>query len=255
MKNLLITAAVLGLLLAPSCSNNQQQNKVAPPMSPTLKTKKINNYLKAVMKEISLENQTGQPDVTRNFYFIMDGSGSMNESTGEDCGDSDGAFSTKIAGANWAITEFLKQVPGDVNMGLYIFDHMGAEERAPLGPADHDKLLHEINEMRVGGRTPLAPAIMHATDTLVEQYKKQLGYGEYRIVIVTDGQAEHIPEAATYAAEYGIPIYSIGLCVGPDHPLRTFSVSYWSADNFEDLAKGLKQTIAELPQFDAKGFE
>jgi hypothetical protein len=43
--------------------------------------------------------------------------------------------------------------------------------------------------------------------------------------------------------------------VGQDHPLRKYSVSYKAADNFEELAEGLKDTLAELDQFDPAEFE
>src|SRR5439155_18012498 len=100
-----------------------------------------------------------------------------------------------------------------------------------------------------------AAAIRFATDRLVKQYQLQRGYGEFRVVVVTDGIADAIPEAATYAATYGIPIYAIGLCIGQDHALRQYAVSYRAADSFNDLATGLEQTLSELPTFEAASFE
>ena len=96
---------------------------------------------------------------------------------------------------------------------------------------------------------------MKPTNQLVEQYKRQLGYGEFRLVVVTDGRADGIPDAASYATRYGIPIYAIGLCVDPGHPLRRYAVSYRAADSFEDLAQGLEETLAELPTYDVTDFE
>ncbi len=109
--------------------------------------------------------------------------------------------------------------------------------------------------IEASGGTPLALAIRYGTERLIRQYKKQLGYGEFRLVVVTDGKAAGIPEAALYAAKHGIPIYAIGLCVGTDHPLRHYSVSYRAADNFADLSKGLADTLAELPNFDVTEFD
>ena len=79
--------------------------------------------------------------------------------------------------------------------------------------------------------------------------------GEYRLVAVTDGRADNIPEAARYAAHFGMPIYAIGLCIGEDHPLRRLAASYRAADSFDDLAQGLEETLAELPDFDPTEFE
>lgn len=197
----------------------------------------------------------GEVSLVRNFYFIFDGSGSMSDMPGGNCkGDQD--FQYKIEGARWAIQEFMKKVPEDINIGLYVFDsHFGQREVIPLGTGNHQKFLAAINQVEAGGMTPLAQAIRYGTDQLVEQYKKQLGYGEYRLIVVTDGIADSIPEAVLYAAKYGIPIYSIGLCIGYDHPLREYAFSYQAADSFVDLARGLEETLAELDVFDPTEFE
>lgn len=196
----------------------------------------------------------GQADLTRNFYFIMDGSGSMREPTTRDCGG-DQRFIDKISGARWAIKKFLENVPEEMNIGLYIFDRDGRREVVPLGKTNRDAFLKAVDNIDAGGGTPLARAIHYGTDQLVAQYKKQLGYGEFRLVVVTDGIANNIPDAALYAAKYGIPIYTIGLCVEENHPLRQFSVSYRAADSFADLSKGLSETLAELPVFDVTQFD
>lgn len=195
-----------------------------------------------------------QPSLTRNIYFIFDGSGSMNAAPDKFC-KGDKRFRKKIDGAKWAIKEFLKKVPKDINIGLYVFDSRGTYEAVPLGPNNFKKFIKAIDKVRPGGQTPLASSIRKGTNKLVNQYKKQLGYGEFRIVAVTDGIADGIPEAAIYATERGIPIYAIGICIGQDHPLRQWAVSYRAADNFSDLAKGLEETLAETPVFDLKEFD
>ncbi|MCP4215403.1 MAG: VWA domain-containing protein [bacterium] len=200
------------------------------------------------------ENVEGEAQLTRNFYFIMDGSGSMGENTGRNCGG-DQKFSDKMEGARWAIKEFLKHVPEDVHIGLYVFDGKDKKEVVPLGGENRQDFIKAVDGIQVGGGTPLARAIRYGTDQLVAKYKKQLGYGEYRLVVVTDGKANGIPGAAIYASRYGIPIYAIGLCVDPNHPLRSFSVSYQAADNFNDLSKGLQDTLAELPSVSVTDFE
>lgn len=200
------------------------------------------------------ENIGEEAQLTRNFYFIMDGSGSMRERTTQDCGGTK-KFPDKISGARWAIKIFLDFVPRDVNIGLFIFDRDGRREVVPLGQGNRQQFLNAVENIDAGGGTPLARAIRFGTDRLVNQYRKQLGYGEFRIVVVTDGIADGIPDAALYAAKYGIPIYAIGLCVKPGHPLRHYSVSYRAADNFSDLSQSLQDTLAELPSFDVTEFD
>lgn len=193
--------------------------------------------------------------LTRNFYFIFDGSGSMNDPPDGEC-TGDQEFNRKIKGAKWAIHEFMKKVPEDINIGLYVFDNVfGKGEVISLGTKNRDEFLAAIDRIEPGGNTPLANAIRFGTDQLIAQYKKQLGYGEFRLVVITDGIASGILEAVLYAAQRGIPIYAIGLCIGDEHPLRQYALSYRAADSFEDLAKGLEETLAELETFDITEFE
>lgn len=199
------------------------------------------------------ENMPGaKADVTRNFYFVFDGSGSMTDN----CGEGDKQFDSKIQGAKWAVHEFMNKVPTDVNLGLFVFDNNSESERVPLGPNNRDAFLTAVDHIDANAGTPLAEAMMVGVDKLVEQYKKQLGYGEYRLVVVTDGEAtgRSIVDAAVYATKFGIPIYTIGFCMGGDHALRQYSVSYRAAGSSADLAHGLEQTLGESDQFDPVEF-
>lgn len=192
--------------------------------------------------------------LARNFYFVIDGSGSMAYAPENTC-SGDKSFGTKLEGAKWAVREFMQKVPNDVNLGLYVFDSRGSREVVPLGSGNNQRFLQEIENIRASGGTPLAESIRFGTGRLIEQYKKQLGYGEYRLVVVTDGQADSIPEAALYSIKFGMPIYAIGLCIGNDHPLQRYALSYRAADSSEDLRKGLEQTLAELPNFNVSEFK
>jgi hypothetical protein len=248
--------SVYNIFLGGGAWSPDAQTSGLPPAAATAQTTARQAPLADVQrKTIPIDdNQPGaQAALTRNFYFVFDGSGSMNDRPDGGC-RGDQKFKTKIDGAKWAAREFLKLVPPDVNVGLYVFDSRGQRELVPLGSAQAKALADGIDQVRAGGGTPLAEAIRFATDRLVKQYKMQLGYGEYRLVVVTDGIAERIPEAATYAAQHGVPIYAIGLCIGTDHPLRRYAVSYRAADSFSDLAAGLESTLAELPAFDAGEF-
>ncbi len=241
---------LVALVMSQACGNRQSSTPVVEHYVGDLPPEWF-----STPQEISLAGvQNGLPELTRNFYFILDGSESMTETTGAQCGG-DQRFRDKMTGAVWALEQFMKTVPDDVRIGLYVFDRSGEREVVQLGLANRDDLIAAVHRVRPGNGTPLADAIKFGTRKLVQQYKQQLGYGEYRLVVITDGEAYKIPEAAIYAAQFGIPIYTIGLCVGADHPLRRFSVSYRAADNFADLATGLSDTLAELQSFDAASFE
>ena len=223
-----------------------------PPTAGTTEEPPVDPYRIEIPLDESLAGD--EASLVRNFYFIIDGSGSMARRTGRAC-RGDQRFRDRLEGAQWAVQEFLKKVPEDVNIGLYVFDTRGQREVVPLAAGNRDRFLSAVNGIWAGGGTPLADAILQGTDKLVAQYQHQLGYGEFRLVVVTDGQADKIPEAAQYASRYGMPIYAIGLCIDEDHPLRRHAVSYRAADNFSDLAQGLEETLAELPSFDATEFE
>lgn len=48
----------------------------------------------------------GEAALTRNFYFIFDGSGSMSESLTRQC-RGDKRFGSRLEGAKWAVEQFL----------------------------------------------------------------------------------------------------------------------------------------------------
>ncbi len=197
----------------------------------------------------------GEASLARNFYFVFDGSGSMAESLNQQC-QGDKRFPNRLAGAKWAVEQFLPHVPPDVNLGLWVFDFRGNEERVPLGPGNRERFLAEVQKTVAGHNTPLTESIEQGVDRLVRKRESQLGYGEFRLVVVTDGEAtgRPLPKAVQYAREHQIPIYTIGLCLREQHELRKYSVSYRAADSIEALQVGLEETLAETPMFDAQTF-
>ena len=199
--------------------------------------------------------QGGAASLTRNFYFIFDGSGSMSEALNKQC-KGDKRFSSRLEGAKWAIEQFLPLVPRDVNLGLWSFDAYGNSERVSLGPDHRDTFLTEVKKVKAGGNTPLTESIAQGVDRLVQQRDKQLGYGEFRLIVVTDGQAtgRPLPEAVAYARQRHIPLYTIGLCIVEGHELRKYSVSYRAADSIQALKLGLEETLAETNAFDPQTF-
>jgi Ca-activated chloride channel homolog len=197
----------------------------------------------------------GEASLTRNFYFIVDGSGSMSEALNKQC-QGDKRFGSRLEGAKWAVEQFIPLVPRDVNLGLWTFDANGNSERLPLGPESRAQFLTAVQKIKAGGRTPLTESIEQGVNRLVQQRDKQLGYGEFRLIVVTDGEAtgRALPQAVAYARERRIPIYTIGLCIGAQHELRKYSVSYRAADSIEALRRGLEETLAETNVFDPQTF-
>jgi hypothetical protein len=195
--------------------------------------------------------------LTRNFYFILDGSGSMNEHPATRCSaDAQSRFSSKIDAARWAIGEFLQQVPPDDRLGLFVFDRGGQREVVPLGTGNREQFLAAVRSVNANGGTPLAEGIIAGVDKLAAQRDRQLGYGDFRLVVVTDGEAtgRRLEDGTTYALKKRIPIYTIGFCVGGTHALFRSSVAYRAANSPAELRRGLEETLGELETFDMKSF-
>jgi Ca-activated chloride channel homolog len=237
---------LFGLLLLvaacqPSAQNNNQQSAEIPPqetVEPAI---------------ITFDENSGKASTTRNFYFIFDLSGSMDESC---------AGERKIEGAKKAINEFIKKVPDDVNIGLLLLglqNEVEIEEVVPLGQKNKDKFIKVVQKAEPQGRTPLGKATFFVINKLIDQYKKQLGYGEYRMIVITDGKAtdeanynNSMKELKRYPF---IALYGVGLCVNEYHLLKSNSIKYTDAHDYEQFGKALEETIAELENFDPKDFK
>lgn len=201
---------------------------------------------------ILFDESEGIASTTSNFYFAFDMSGSMNDKC---------SGKRKIDGAKEAVARFLKNIPEDVNIGLMLFGTRSGEgyvEALPIGSGNKDEFLKIIDSLQPGGQTPLGEALLASVDKITEQYKKQLGYGTYRIIIITDGEQTGIDlnQPCNYLAQHGfIGLYSIGLCMKKSHTLKNYSLSYRDANNYEELEQALVEATAESEVFDATMFD
>jgi hypothetical protein len=201
---------------------------------------------------IIFDEAAGVASTAANFYFLFDMSGSMDENC---------SGKRKIDGAKEAISRFLTKVPDNVNIGLMIFgtrNEGGYIETLPIGSGNKDEFLKIINSLQPTGKTPLGEALIAGVDKVVEQYKKQLGYGTYRIIIITDGEQTGIDlkQPCHYLAQHGfIGLYSIGLCMKRSHTLKKYSLSYRDANDYEELEQALVEATAESDVFDPGLFD
>jgi uncharacterized protein YegL len=181
----------------------------------------------------------------KNYYLILDGSGSMS-------GD-------KMKTAKKALSKFINLVPDDANIGLAVFDSKGLSERAPLG-STKEMLLSQIQRVNASGYTPLESSLTLAYRQINEQAARQLGYGEYNIVVVTDGEASD-GEAPDYIVdeilrESPVVIHTIGFQIGKNHSLnQPGRILYKSANNLEELNAGLGDVLAEMEDFSVTEFD
>ena len=185
--------------------------------------------------------------LSKNYYVLVDGSGSMRVSR---CSGN----LSKMDAAKNALMAFGESVPAGANLGLSTFDKNGVRELMPLQQFNKKTFDTQVNSIEEGGGTPLKTSITDAYKQLTAQAKKQLGYGEYNLVIVTDGQASSSENPTSIVEkiidESPVIIHTIGFCIGSDHALnKPDRVLYNQADNTAELEKGLQSVTAESEAF------
>jgi len=244
--SLLLACLLLCLGLTACETNNQQSQSTPVAQRPASQTQPTTTTARHNTTPLG-DSVDGEAEMTRNLYFIFDGSGSMDERC---------SGQKKIDGAKAAVAKFMETVPANVNLGLWVFAAAGSSERVSLGPDNRDAFMQAVNGIRADGGTPLADALRNAADKLEAQYQKQLGYGEYRLIVVTDGQANGLDKAMRYVNSKGfIQVYAISLCIDLDNDLMKQSRDQCAANDYDKLLEGLKQAAAESQTFDATDFE
>jgi Ca-activated chloride channel homolog len=194
------------------------------------------------------------PNLTaKNYVLVFDGSGSMGDAA---CGNG----RPRIEPAKDAALTWIKSIPKEANVGLVAFHtNQGQWTKLPLSK-DRESFVKAIKSVRSGGNTPLATAFNQAFNDLTLMAQSQLGYGEYTIVTITDGEADNI-SALSQWVEYilrvsPIQIYTIGFCIKTNHTLyQPGKTTYRSANSPEELAKGLKDVLAEAEDFVVQDFK
>ncbi len=196
------------------------------------------------------DNIGGQSDLlTKNYYIVLDGSGSMRKA---ECSDG----RQKLDVAIEALQLFARSLPSDSNFGLAVFRSGQIKEITPLSPAKHDI---RIPTFQPEGSTPLKSSIGFAYERITQQAKKQLGYGEYNLVVITDGQASEgqNPTGVVNAMlqESPVILQTIGFCIGINHILNQPDRSdYKAANSSAELQRGLKEVLAESTDFRVDSF-
>ncbi len=188
----------------------------------------------------------------KNYILIFDGSGSMGESN---CAGG----RRKLDVAKDAVSEWSKSIPSDAYLGLVAF-HRDGWSSLPLTTGNREKFINAIDQIHSGRGTPLSQALGKAYKIFTTQGRRQLGYGEYTFVVVTDGIADNRNRLSKYVNyvlyQTPIQIHSIGFCIGKHHSLnQPGRTIYKSADNPEQLREGLKEVLAESEVFDDASFD
>ncbi|MCG9132371.1 VWA domain-containing protein [Candidatus Poribacteria bacterium] len=179
-----------------------------------------------------------------NIVVILDASGSMQDKFSGD------RTKSKMEAAKAALQEVLANIPDGTQIGLLVFSgaNIHNEWVYPLGPKDTQKLIAAIRLPQPSGDTPLGKYIRIGANRLLEQREKQYNYGNYRLLVVTDGEASDADQVKHYTPEIlnrQIRIDVIGVDMKTDHMLANVVDSYRKADNPGELVAAVSQILAE----------
>ena len=188
--------------------------------------------------------QVSAQDVADNVVVVLDASGSMAESL-------PGSGMNKMAAAKAALKQVLKTVPENTHVGLLVFSARDLQDDwvYPLGPRDDARLTAAIDRLQPQGGTPLGAYLKKAADRLLEERAKQFGYGSFRLLAVTDGEASDQPLVERFTPEIiarGITVDVIGVNMSGRHTLATKVHSYRSANDPVSLQRAIAEVFGEI---------
>ncbi len=179
-----------------------------------------------------------------NVVIVLDASGSMNSAL-------PGSKLNKMAAAKVALKEVLKNVPQSTRVGLLVFSARNLRDdwAYPLGPRNDAELSRAIDLPIPGRGTPLGQYIKIGADRLLEERAKQFGYGTFRLLIVTDGEAEDKALVEQYTPDViarGITVDVIGVAMASNHTLARKVHSYRAANDPASFRRALSEVFAEV---------
>lgn len=194
-----------------------------------------------------------EPVQVKNVVILLDASGSMKKAMHA------GSRTTRMVAAKAALKQVLATVPSDTQIGVLVFgaknirDYVKGDSSIgwayALGPRDDAKLRKAIDLPIPKYKTPLGACIQDATDALSRQRRKQRGGGKYRLLIVTDGEADDpdlVDRSVPSAVSEGITIDVIGVAMKRTHTLATQVHKYYRANDPSALKKAVAQVFAEV---------
>jgi len=179
-----------------------------------------------------------------NVVIVLDASGSMRQNL-------KGTQIQKIDAAKSALKEVLKTVPPSTHVGLLVFSAKNLKDpwAYPLGPRDEEAFMRAVDLPKPDSGTPLGKFIKKGADRLLEEREKQFGYGSYRLLIVTDGEAQDRNLVNQFTPEIiarGITVDVIGVDMSSRHTLATQVHSYRAANDPAALQRAIAEVFAEV---------
>lgn len=177
-----------------------------------------------------------------HLVVLLDGSGSMEEVFGE---------GTRMDAARDALTMVLGELSPDTRVGVLCFSGLVDDPwLVDLQPKVDDMLMRgAVRRAIPSGKTPLGAYIKRGADRLLQARNEQHGYGTYRLLVVTDGEASDPGRVDSFAPELvsrGISLDVIGVAMSQEHTLKRYAHTYRSADDPTKLVQTIREAVAEV---------
>jgi uncharacterized protein YegL len=208
----------------------------------------LKELIPCLLRTIALLLALGTPLRTiqagQNVIVVLDDSGSMRKQMRTD----DGRIS-RIQAAKNALSKVISGLPSDAQLGILLLNNSGQGNTwlTPLGPLSAASVLPKIAKIRADGGTPLGSQMKIAADALLSLRQKQI-YGDYRLLVVTDGEATDANLLEAYLPDIlsrGISLDVIGVDMVANHSLADRAHSYRRADDAQSFERALAEIFAE----------
>lgn len=183
-------------------------------------------------------------EIRQNIVIVLDDSGSMAERM-----QTKNGRVRRIDAAKSALTSVLSRLPENTSVGVLTLNTRvdGSHWIVPLGPADPNVLQQNIQRIKAKGGTPLGQYLQKGADQLLQMRATQV-YGDFRLLVVTDGEANDRRLVEAYLPDIlsrGIVIDVIGVDMQDDHSLAKRVHNYRRADDDNALEQAISQVFAE----------
>ena len=178
--------------------------------------------------------------ISDNIVVVLDDSSSMRNKLRSN------RRIVKMDAAKDALVQVLKTLPQQTHVGVVTL-HDGKDWTVPLGPIDSGEMESSIRAITPQRGTPLGKYLKIASDSLLKLRESQR-YGTYRLLIVTDGEANDRAQVENYLPDIlarGITVDVIGVDMKSDHSLATKVHGYRRANDAASLSDALSEVLAE----------
>lgn len=167
--------------------------------------------------------------------------------------DDSGSMSAEMADAKSAVLSAVEQLPDSGKLAVLALNAGSVLAPTPV-PQARAELEDALRRVIADGNTPLGERMLDAYGVLSAEAALQRGFGTYRLVITTDGQAsnaEALRDAMVQILSGSpIEIATIGLGIGEGHPLNMpGQTQYVSVDTVAEFATALSAATAEQTSF------